>query len=439
MIEPMILPSGATLLAEERRDSPSFTLAIFFPIGSRNEAPHAEGFVHFLEHMLFKGTVKRDTRTLWRDIERTGGYANGYTDRDGLCVQVSVPARYWRTGLDFALETCFGSTFPEVEFEREKRVILSEILQIEDEPEEMAFDAFLGKFWEGNPASRPIAGSKARIKAITRDELYSFYLDTIRPQTAIIAATGPIDSTILGETLGEVVESCLAAILALPRLAQNMNLKRAQIETLLLASATPQPHSFSGYMASKAVGQVYYFDVIQLAPSSDPLDFVGLCLANSILGEASTSRLFSRLREEEGLVYTVQSSFAAGRNENLLLIQAICSDDRLPACIAAIDEEMEKLLSSGVDAAEFLDARSRLAGGFELSLEDPDARIRRLGHWYSDCGFLPSVGEELKMYTDASKENLDKALESLASGTRGRFAYGGIRKRTQAAIAFKEI
>ncbi|MCX7026824.1 MAG: pitrilysin family protein [Spirochaetes bacterium] len=431
MIEPIILPSGVTILAEERRDSPSFTLAVFLPFGSRNEAPQAGGFVHFLEHMLFKGTNRRGARELWADIERTGGYANGFTDRDELCIQVSVPARQWRIALDFACETCFASTFPEAEFERERQVILAEILQIEDEAEETAFDAFLARFWEGNPASRPIAGTKAQVEAITRRELLDFYAEAIHPTGALIAASGPLDAS----SLGAAVESSLESSLPSDRSVRGEPLGRR----LLFPSTKPDAHAFSASTAVKAVGQVYYYDAIQLEPTKAPEDYVGLCLANSILGEASTSRIFSRLREKEGLAYTVQSSLSLGKCENLLLVQAICSEEKIRACVAAIDEEMEKLFSSGAGIEEFYDARSRLAGGFELSLEDPDARVRRMGHWFLSDGFLPSADEELRMYAEASKESLDRALFSLASGTRSRYAYGHIGARTRTAISFKEI
>lgn len=431
MLKPIILPSGASLLAEERQGSPSFTLALFFPIGSRNEAPRSEGFVHFLEHMLFKGTARRGAKELWTDIERTGGYANGFTDRDGLCVQVSVPARAWKVALDFALEASFASTFPEDEFERERQVILAEILQLEDEAEETAFDAFLARFWEGSRAAHPIAGTKAQVEAVSREELLDFYAEAIRPADTIIAISGPLEASILAEA----VEESLEAALGLDCGARG----RKPGSLFLLPSAKPEPRRFSGCTSDKTIGQVYYYDAIQLEPSASTEDYVGLCLANSIIGEASTSRIFTRLREREGLAYTVQSALSLGKFENLLLVQAICSERKLPACVKVVDEEMDKLFSSGAGAQEFLDARSRLSGGFELSLEDPDARVRRMGHWFLNEGFLPSVDEELRMYSEASKESLDRALCSIASGTRSRYAYGHINGKTRVAVAFKEI
>jgi len=104
MIQPIVLPAGPVLLSEGRRDSPSFAISIWFPYGSRNEAPRSWGFVHFIEHMLFKGTARRDAFSLWRAIERTGGYANGFTYRDSLCVYCCVPAQYWRLAAELMAE-----------------------------------------------------------------------------------------------------------------------------------------------------------------------------------------------------------------------------------------------------------------------------------------------------------------------------------------------
>ncbi|HCO48307.1 MAG TPA: hypothetical protein DIT55_02265, partial [Spirochaetaceae bacterium] len=125
MIQPITLSAGARLIPERRQGSPSFAISIWFPFGSRNEAPAARGFVHFIEHMLFKGTDRHDAYSLWRAIERTGGYANGFTDRDGVCIFSCVPSPEWKLAVDLTAEAAFSSIFSPAEFEREKQVILS--------------------------------------------------------------------------------------------------------------------------------------------------------------------------------------------------------------------------------------------------------------------------------------------------------------------------
>lgn len=428
MLDPLLLPSGARLLAEERRDSPSFTFSLNFPFGSRNEALRKEGFVHFMEHMLFKGTWFRNAKTLWADIERTGGYANGYTDRDSLCLQATVPSSHWRTGLDFLLEAAFASALSEEEFEREKKVVLAEILQVEDEPEENAFDAFLAWFWEGDGAGRPIAGTRAQVEAISRDELAAFYRAAIVPGAAILAASGPIPLPALVEAATESIEKASAAS------GRDRESGGIFPEPFLLPTTPPRPREGTRVAPSKRAEQVYFYDANQLKPPAGSEDYAGRCLASSILGEASTSRLFSRLREKEGLVYSVQSALSSSRTEDLLLVQALCGEGDLPACASMVEEERAKFLESGPTEEEFLDARTRLAGSFALSLEDPDARVRRMVHWYLCTGSLPSVEEELKIYADAPRSSLDKALADIESAPRGRFAYGKIGPRSRAAL-----
>ncbi|MEN6365056.1 MAG: pitrilysin family protein, partial [Rectinema sp.] len=159
MIAPILLPSGPVFLAEPGRESPGFAAGLWFPRGSRHEAPHERGFSHFLEHMFFKGTARRDAFELSRVVERTGGYINAFTERDCVCIHCTVPAQDWRLALDVLADMAFGSTLPADEFERERDVILSEILQTEEDPEECSHDAFLERFWPGHPAALKIAGT----------------------------------------------------------------------------------------------------------------------------------------------------------------------------------------------------------------------------------------------------------------------------------------
>jgi len=429
MIQPIVLPAGPVLLSEGRRDSPSFAISIWFPYGSRNEAPRTRGFVHFIEHMLFKGTARRDAFSLWRAIERTGGYANGFTDRDSLCVYCCVPAQYWRLAAELMAEAAFSSTFPAEEFEKEKQVILSEILQIEDDVEETAFDTFLGHFWSGHPAAKPIAGSAAEVNAINRGSLHDFYLRTFAPSNALIAASGDFDEGRLADVLNEALNDALR---------DSPSAIGRGIPQGIIPAVTPPAASLRGY-AKAAASQVYYFDAIQLAPPLGSRDFFALCAVNAILGEASTSRLFQRIRERLGLAYTVQSSLSFSKTEALLAIQTVTSDEKFAECVSAVEEETGRLLAEGPAAEELDEALSRLSGSFLLSLEDPEARIRRLANWQLFMGSVPEIDEERAMYLEVGMGDVRSLLGRLASAPRGRYAHGRIRKATAASLSLKEM
>lgn len=428
MIQPIILPAGSTLLSERRRGSPSFAFSIWFPIGSRNEAPDERGFVHFAEHMLFKGGFRRDALSLWRAIERTGGYANGFTERDAMCLYCCLPAPDWRLAVSLMVEAAFASSFPPEEFEKERQVILAEIEQVEDDVEETGYDAFLKRFWPGHPASLPIAGSLDEVGAIRRDALAAFCRDTLIPSRAIIAVSGDVESAPLAAAIDEAISDALRiagrpAAVAMPRLSE---------------PGAPVAKAFRGFTRAPSA-QIYYFDALQIEAPFAGDDFFALSLVNGILGEASTSRLFQRVREQLGLAYTVQSSISFSRTEALLAIQAITGNGNFRACAAAIDQETERLFTEGLGEEEFAEAKSRLIGSFALSQEDPESRVRRLANWFIEEGYIPDLAEERESYAALAMDSAAKALERLARATRARYAYGSIRAGTAKAAALEEL
>jgi predicted Zn-dependent peptidase len=437
MIQPIILPAGTALLSERRRDSPSFAISIWFPFGSRNEALQMRGFVHFVEHMLFKGTNRHDAFSIWRRIEHTGGFANGFTERDAVCIYCCVPSRDWHLAAELIAEVAFSSTFPVEEFEKEKQVILSEILQIGDDIEETAFDAFLDRFWPDHPAARPIAGTCSEVEAIDRDRLFAFYRNVFTPSSAIVSASGDFDERHLAEILNEAILQSEMFSRALSG-DRSGTLSPALGEWMTLVQpGTPSARTFRGYTKAPA-SQVYYFDAIQLDPPFDAKDFFSLCVVNGILGEASTSRLFQKVRERLGLAYTVQSSLSFSRTEALLIIQAVTGEGKISECLSAIEGETEKLFSSGLAEYELAEAMSRLAGSFLLSLEDPESRIRRLATWFMIIGMIPDIEEEKDMYLAVTMDDVTKLLKRLSGASRGRYAYGNIRPGTARFLSLKE-
>ena len=435
MILQSILPAGASLWSDSRRDSPSFAISVWFPFGSRNEAPGTRGFVHFVEHMLFKGTARHDAYSIWRRIERTGGYLNGFTDRDCLCVYCCVPAADWRLAADLIVDLAFGSIFPDAEFEKERDVIVSEIRQIEDDIEECAFDAFLAKYWRGSPASLSIAGSCAEVVSIGRDRLFGFYTRNFVPGKAFIAATGGgFTESELADAIGQSILSAVSDA-AFPKTGASRDTDPLDE---LLVSATPAATAFRGYTKAPA-SQIYYFDALQVNPPFASADYFGLSVINSVLGEASTSRLFQRIREKLGLAYTVQSSLSWAGTEAVLAVQAVTGNKQFERCVSAIGEETERLYAQGLPEEELAEAKSRLAGGFLLSLEDPESRIRRMWHWFSVEGYIPEIGEETRMYLDVDNADIERLLGRLRHAPRGVYAYGGIKPGIAKARLFQEM
>jgi predicted Zn-dependent peptidase len=393
--------------------------------------------------MLFKGSYRRDALSLWRAIERTGGYANGFTERDAMCVYCCVPAADWRLAVSLMTEAVFASSFPAEEFEKERQVILAEIEQVEDDVEETGYDAFLKRFWPGHPASLPIAGSLDEVKAVKREALAAFCQENLSPSRAIIAVSGDVEDAPLAAAIDETITDALriAGRLAPGEAAAapaSTQAGGAAAERRAREPGAPSAKAFRGFTRAPSA-QIYYFDALQIEAPFAGSDFFALSLVNGTLGEASTSRLFQRVREQLGLAYTVQSTLAFSRTEVVLAIQAVTGNGNFRACAAAIDEETERLFREGLGAEEFDEAKSRLIGSFALSQEDPESRVRRLANWFIEEGYVPELEEERGRYAALTMADAAKALERLACATRARYAYGSIRAGTAKAAALEEL
>jgi len=421
MIPNLRLPRGAALAAEYAAGARSFAVGFWFPIGSRHEAPRERGFVHFVEHMVFKGTQRRSAAQISREIDRVGGYLNAFTDRDSICVHCQVPAARWRLALDVLCDMVFASVFRTADFEREREVIVSEILSARDDPEERSNDEFLASIWPSDPLARKIAGEPEDLRRITRDELYRFYRSEFSPASLLVTASGPLSPDEVAQELATLIESGFQdGAPAAPAVARR-------------AESTPVFSLARGYSRSD-MEQVHYFEAVQLDPPFSEGDYYALSALNGALGEASSSRLFLSLREDRGLCYSIFSAFAMSRTECLWMAAANVSETQLPALATEMDRLLDEAGSAGLSDNECEDAVARLAGSFDLALEDTDFRMHRIARQVFFSGAAQSAEEARDAMLGLGRDDINAACARLLGGVeRARFAYGGLCRRTAKA------
>jgi predicted Zn-dependent peptidase len=417
------LPRGAALAAETAEGARSFAVGFWFPIGSRHEAPQERGFAHFVEHMVFKGSARRGAAELSRVIERVGGYLNAFTDRDSICVHCQVPAAEWRLALDLLVDMLFASAFREEDFQREREVIASEIMSARDDPEECSHDSFLAAIWPGDPLSRRIAGEPEDIRRITRDALREFYRAEFRPSNLLVAAAGPGRPADIAEDLARLLDALPAEGVAAGSLLAPQS---REVRTPAFSSA-------SSY-ESADMEQVHFFEAVQLEPPFSEKDYYALSALNGAIGEASSSRLFLALREDKGLCYSVYSAFAMTKTECLWMAAANASSSGLPELAAETERQLDLLAEKGLGEEESADAVTRLVGSFDVALDDPDFRMRRLARQALFSGEADSADEARAAMAALSPADLDEACDRLLRGrARARFAYGNLSRRAAKA------
>jgi predicted Zn-dependent peptidase len=419
MIPNLRLPGGAALAAEEAEGARSFAVGFWFSLGSRHEAPRERGFVHFVEHMVFKGSGRHSAAELSRAIERVGGYLNAFTDRDSICVHCQVPASEWRLALDILVDMAFCSSFKEEDFEREREVIISEILAGLDDPEECSHDEFLASIWPGDPLSRKIAGEPEDIKRITRDALYDFYISEFVPSRLLVTSAGPV--------------SAEKVALELARLFEALPADRLSRTTQSRPEETPAFSAGRSYR-KVAMEQVHYYEAVQVEGPFSEDDYYALSAVNGELGESSSSRLFLSLREDRGLCYSVYSGFAMTKTECLWMASASASSEVLPELASEMDRQLDRAAGSGLTDGECKDSIARLAGGFDVALDDPDFRMRRIARQILFSGQAETEEEARSRMLSLSGAAINAMCVRLLEGReRARFAYGKLSRREAAA------
>jgi len=333
-------------------------------------------------------------------------------------VHCQVPAARWKLALDLLSDMIFSSSFGSEDFEREREVIVSEIRSARDDPEECSHDEFLSAIWPGDPLSRKIAGESEDIRRITRDALYDFYRAELSPSRLLITAAGPILPADVADALSRLLD-------ALP----NGEGVQRSVAATARTEAAPSFTLSSAYKSAD-MEQVHFYEAIQLNPPFTEKDFYALSALNGAIGDASSSRLFLALREDRGLCYSVYSAFAMTKTECLWMAAANASASVLPELASEMDRQLDKAADEGLSEEECGDAVSRLVGSFDVALDDPDFRMRRIARQILFSETADSADEARSRMSSLKSEDINAACSRLLKGRRrARFAYGKLSRR----------
>jgi zinc protease len=343
-----VLPNGVVLLVAERPVIPIVVVQLYLRAGSVYDPPDAGGLANLTADMLTRGTAKRTGPNLDRAIEFVGGSLEGEAGRDGATVSLSVLKKDLRMGLDLLAEVLLTPAFPEAELKRRSEEIAAAIQRSEQEPETVAGRAMALLLYPGHPYSRPVAGTVESVKRITRDQIVGFHRDNYRPDAAIIAVVGDV-------TRDEVRRELLASL------------------GTWAAPATPRPVIPPAPASPPVESRVIHRDLTQATVSlarpgikQDHPDYFPLVVANYILGGGSASRLYTKVREERGLVYSVYSSLGPGRYGASYFVGLQTRLDVVDEAVRVVRDEMTRMSREAVTQRELDLAKSYLIGSYPL-------------------------------------------------------------------------
>jgi predicted Zn-dependent peptidase len=357
MIERSQLANGIRVVTERMAGVPSATLGIWVESGSRHETRDRSGISHFIEHLLFKGTERRSAADIAEQIDSVGGVLNAFTGKECTCYYARVLAEDVDLAADVLSDLFLGSIFDEEEIERERGVILQEISQGEDTPDEFVHDVFNLNYWRDHPLGLPICGYAETVSALRRSDFLEFLGERYRPDRIVVAAAGNLRHA---DVLSWVERDFGALDGRSPRIAEE----------------PPAVHQ-GLFTVDKSLEQLHLcLGTPGISQGSD--DRYAAYLLNTALGGGMSSRLFQEIREKRGRAYSVYSFLSCYRDTGYLGVYAGTSTEWADEVIGLVIDELRDIARSGLRADELERSKRQLKGGMLLGLETSDSRMSRL-------------------------------------------------------------
>ncbi|WOI55675.1 pitrilysin family protein [Palleronia sp. LCG004] len=366
------LSNGLRIVTENMPGLKSASVGIWINAGGRHERIEQNGIAHFLEHMAFKGTKRRNALQIAEAIEDVGGYINAYTSRETTAYYARVLENDVPLALDVISDIVLNSTFDPREMEVERGVILQEIGQVFDTPDDIVFDWLQEAAFPDQPVGRSILGSAERVGAFGRDDLATFVGERYGPGEMILSAAGAVDH----DAIVRFAEKTFGHLP--PRIGP-----------------VAQPARFVGgeWRETRALEQVHFTLGFE-APSYRDADFYTAQIHASALGGGMSSRLFQELRERRGLCYSIFAQSGAYDDTGLMTIYAGTSAEQIGSLA---EVTMDEIVRAGRDLApaEIARARAQMKAGLLMGLESPSARAERMARLVAIWGRVPDIDETI--------------------------------------------
>ena len=402
-IQVSTLANGLRVVSETMERVETVSLGVWVGVGTRDEAPEVNGLAHFLEHMAFKGTKRRSARDVAEEIEAVGGHLNAYTSRENTAFYAKVLKEDAALAVDVLADILQNSTFEEDELARERDVVLQEIGQANDTPDDIIFDHFQETAFPAQPIGRPVLGSAEIVRGLSRPMLFDYVAEKYQAPRMVLSAAGRIEHAAL-------VELAEANFAGLP----------------VGDGAAPAPASYQGgdYREAKDLEQVHLVLGFPGLPYGDE-DYYALGVYSTLLGGGMSSRLFQEVREKRGLVYSIYSFSSSYRDGGLFGIYAGTGETEVAELVPVVCGEM-RAVAEAVSDEEVRRARAQMKAGLLMSLESTGSRAEQLAQQMLIFG-RPIPADEIIAHVDAvDAEAVQRVGANIAAGSVTCAALGPI-------------
>ena len=410
------LPNGFRIVTEHMPGLMSASIGIWVQAGGRHERPEQNGIAHFLEHMAFKGTKTRSPLQIAEAIEDVGGYINAYTSKDMTAYYARVLSADVGLALDVISDIVLNPVFDPREIETERNVILQEIGQTLDTPDDIIFDWLQEVSYPDQPFGRTILGPAKRVGAFSQQDLINFVAQHYGPNQMILSAAGGVDHD-------EILTKAIELFGHLPR-HEPFQMLRADF--------------LGGEKRKVKKLEQAHFTLSFEAPSYRAPDVYAAQIYGMALGGGMSSRLFQKVREENGLCYTIFAQSGAYEDTGQITIYAGTSSEEI-ASLAQLTVEELKRAPQDMSSAEVERARVQLKAGLLMGLESPSSRAERLARLLAIYDRVPSLDEAIAKIDAVTCQDVREFAANMNMARSAMVLYGPISKAPDLASLRKAL
>lgn len=385
------LSNGARIISEFIPHVKSFSLGFWFNVGTRDENSKNNGISHFIEHMIFKGTKTRTAKQISDAIESYGGYLNAFTSKEHTCIYSRGLEKHFKRTFEVISDMIQNPLFKDSHIKKEAGVVIDELNDIEDNPEELIFDKFEESLFNGNTLSLPIIGTEKNIRSYNSTNLHEFHKKHYRPESLLIVVSGCIDHSKVTELAEKIFNTKVSA---------NLNGKRKPFITgfandVFIKKEIQQVHSIIG----RTIGGFNDERRIQWK------------VLSTLLGDGSSSRLFQAVREKLGITYQINSFLNSYLDVSTFGVYYSTNEKQSERVLNIIHKEFSKLRKGDIRQKELQRVKEFIKGSTILSLENTTNRMMRLANSMLHYGRILSLEEVINKVDSVTKEDLVELSE----------------------------
>ena len=397
------LPGGLRVITEEMPSLRSVAVGCWVDTGSRDETPGEAGASHFLEHLLFKGSDRLSSREISERFDAMGAESNAFTSKDHTCFWARLLDDDLPEGMELLAEMLRHPAFRPSDIDAERQVVIEEINESEDDPSDVAFEAFTRSVFDGHPLAGPVLGSRDSITGMARDDIAGYWGRRYAAGSTVVALAGSLDHERAVKIVGEAFAGWDG---------EAGGHEHSPAELAPRVCITPRPTEqahlvIGGRGFDRTDERRWPYEVLNL-----------------VLGGGMSSRLFTTIREDHGLAYSVFSFRSAYADTGAWGVYAATRPSNAHRVLDLVRAELSHVISEGITTEELLRAKGTMRGGLALAMEDANSRMVRLGRDELVGAEHLSVDERIARIEAVTLEDVHEVAREFLAGPRVIAAVG---------------